>query len=179
MTMRWMVALSLMMASAAHAGPQGSKIEVKDADGEIVGHMLLCSTCEKAGADKECREGAEDGWLDGKPCGSCLIKSNWGVLIRHKRDMVISGRLLLDDGRPAKKHYVKMFLPNGWGARTQADVDGTFLLRMGATAERDEEGKPLTVELGDRVDVTHEGNNQFSIFLMPDAYAPCTEDAKP
>jgi hypothetical protein len=180
MKLWWIVALGVGLAAVAHAAPQGTRIEIKNAEGEPLGQLLLCSTCETVGEDagKKCHEGAENGWLDAKACGSCLLKSNWGVMVRHKRDLVITGRLVLDDGTPAKKHYVKLFLPNGWGHRTQAGDDGKFLLRMGATAER-VKGAPLTIDLGDRVDVTHEGNNQFSIFLMPDAFVACADGAKP
>lgn len=179
MKMWWIVALGLTVASVADAGQLGSRFDLKNAEGDVLGQLLLCSTCKTAAdqGDKSCIEGAENGWLDGQACGSCLLKSNWGVMVRHARDLLITGKLVLADGRPAKKHYVKLFLPNGWGARTQADDNGRFRLRMGATAER-EKGDPLTIDLGERVDVPHEGENQFSLYLMPDSFAACV-DAKP
>lgn len=172
----WIAVLGLIVASVTQAAAQGTRLDVKDAEGKTLGHVVLCSSCKTAdgGGGEKCHEGAEHGWLDGKPCGACLLQSNWGVMIRHPRDLVVTGRLVLADGTPATKHYAKMFLPNGWGARTQANEDGAFRLRMGATEKR-ETGDPLAIDLGDRVDVTHEGNEQFSIFLLPDAFAPCAE----
>jgi hypothetical protein len=173
----WIIALSVTVASAAHAAGLGSRIELKDAEGKTVAQGVLCSSCKTPG--EKCREGVVDGWLDGKPCGSCLMQTNWGVIIRHSRDLSIIGRLMLEDGKPAKKHYVKLFLPNGWGGRTQTGSEGHFRLRMGATADR-EKGDPLVLDLGERVDWLHHGKDQFTLYLLPDAFNPCPEtDKKP
>jgi hypothetical protein len=173
MKMWWVTVLSLTLCSVAHAGELGSRIDLKDSKGKTIATGVLCSSCKEPG--KDCYEGAVDGWLDGKPCGSCLLQSNWGVLIRHQRDLSIVGRLMLKDGKPAKKHYVKLFLANGWGGRTQTSAEGNFRLRMGATADR-EKGDPFVLDLGERIDIKHQGKSQFTLYLLPDAFTPCPPD---
>jgi hypothetical protein len=175
MKMWWSVAIgAALLASASHAAPLNNEIVLKDGDDRVLAVAVLCNECQTTSADKSCHEGAIDGYLNGKPCGSCLLESNWGVLIRYPRDLSVVGRLMKDDGQPAKKHYVKMFLPNGWSVRTQTREDGNFRMNMGATAER-EKGDPLVIDIGERVDRVHSGEDQFSIYLMPAAYNPCAE----
>lgn len=174
----WMIVLGLMVASTAQAAT-ADHVPLKDANGKTLGVFVLCNECQTPGqpGDKKCYQGAVDGWLDGKQCGSCLVKSNWGVVVRYPRDLLITGKLLRDDGTPAKKHYVKLFTSNGWGARTQTNEDGSFKIRLGATAER-EKGAPLTVDIGERIDRTHGGDDQFSFYLMPEVFAPCGADGQ-
>jgi hypothetical protein len=172
------IVLGLMIASTAQAAED--RVPLKDENGKTLGVFLFCNECEKPAAEpgKRCLQGAVDGWLDGKPCGSCLVKSNWGVLVRYPRDLVVNGKLVREDGTPAKNHYVKLFTSNGWGARTQANPDGSFKMRLGATAERDK-GKAIEIDIGERVDRSHDGKDQFSFYLMPEVFVDCGAEAKP
>ena len=175
MKMWWSVAIgAAALASVSHATPLNNEVLLKDGDGKVLAVAVLCNECQTNPTDssKTCHSGAVDGYLDGKPCGSCLLESNWGVLIRYPRDLSVIGRLVKDNGEPAKKHYVKMFLPNGWSVRTQTREDGHFRMNMGATAER-EKGDPLVIDIGEWSDSEHSGENQFSIYLMPASYNPC------
>lgn len=174
MQKRWILALGLLVATTAQAA-SSDRLPLKDANGKTLGTFLFCNECEKPGAaaGKTCLQGAVDGWLDGKKCGSCLVKSNFGVLVRYPRDLIITGKLKKEDGKPAANHYVKMFTSNGWGARTQANADGSFKLRLGATTER-EKGDPITIDIGERLDRPHKGEgDQFSFYLLPEVYTAC------
>ena len=179
----WMVVLGLLVATAAQAASE-DRLPLKDAKGKTLGTFLFCNECEKPGAEagKTCYQGAVDGWLDGKKCGSCLVKSNFGVLVRYSRDLIITGKLKKEDGKPAANHYVKMFTSNGWGARTQANADGSFKLRLGATAEREKGDDPIEIDIGERLDRRHSGSkdDQFSFYLLPEIYTACgAEPEKP
>ena len=174
----WIVALGLSVASIAQAASNGVVVPLKDGDGKVLAQMVLCGSCENSNeSGKTCYNGAPEGWLDGKPCGQCLLKNNWGVMIRHSRDLSLIGRLIRPDGTPGRKHYVKLFMPNGWGGRTQTNTEGHFRLLLGATAER-QKGAPIVVDLGERTDVKHPGGEEFSIYLMPDAFVACGEKPK-
>ena len=174
----WILALSAVaITSAAHAAPV--EVSLKDENGKVLAVAVVCGEC-KAGeqGSKKCYDGATKGWLGDKPCGDCLLESNWGVLIRYPRDLAVIGRLVKEDGQPAAKHYVKMFLPNGWSVRSQTKEDGTFRMKMGATAER-VKGETLILDVGDRVDKLRSGTEQFSFYLMPDAYNSCSAPESP
>jgi hypothetical protein len=168
----WIVALGAV--AIAPAALAADSVALKDENGKVLAVAVVCNEC-KAGDKqdgKKCYDGATEGWLEDQRCGDCLLESNWGVLIRYPRDLWVTGRLLKDDGQPAAKHYLKMFLPNGWSVRTQTKDDGTFRMKLGATIER-EKGETLVINIGDRVDRLRSGNEQFSLYLMPDAYNQC------
>lgn len=174
----WILALgAAAIASAAQATPV--EVPLKDENGKVLAVAVVCSECKAGEQDsKKCYDGATKGWLGDKPCGDCLLESNWGVLIRYPRDLSVIGRLVKEDGQPASKHYIKMFLPNGWSVRSQTKEDGTFRMKMGATAER-EKGDALVLDVGDRLDKSRTGNEQFSFYLMPDAYNSCAVPESP
>lgn len=168
------VGLSLFLAAAASAAPERSDIEIKNAEGAIIGHIILCADCKDPGSKgaEACAEGAVEGWREGSVCGSCLLRSNWGVLIEYDRDLHISGKLIAPDGNPVGERFVKLFLPNGWSVRTRTAGDGTFRLMLGATLER-KGSEPITVDIGRRVDSIVGTDEHFSLYVVPPNYKPC------
>lgn len=176
MKLWWMAALSVMMAATAvHAMTAPDEQPIKDPDGATLAMLVVCNDCQ-SGAGKSCASGAEVGWLNGKPCGQCLIESNFGTLLKYPYDLHIKGTLTDPDGKPVKNRFVKAFLPNGWSIRGKTSEAGTFRLMLGATAER--KGKePVIADLGTRVDTTKDEDPYFAIFLLPESYKPCAANA--
>ena len=134
MKLGWIAALSVMMASTAvFAAQLPDEQLVKDPDGgATLAVLTLCNDCQ-SGEGKACYTGAEQGWLDGKPCGKCLIESNFSVLVKYPYDVHISGTLTDPAGAPVKDRFVQVFLPGGWTVKGRTSERGTFRLMLGAT----------------------------------------------
>ena len=173
---RVVVAVSVCSwAAIAVAAPLRDEIEVRDAEGTIYGKVVICNDCKTPtdGGKKPCHPGAADGWMDDKPCGSCLLKSNADTLIMYPYDLAITGKLVDRDGNSVAKRFVKMFLPNGWGVRSRTSDKGSFRLLLGATDKR-KGSHAIEVDLGKRIDSITEVDESFSLFLMPVDYKPCS-----
>jgi len=172
MQLRWILGLTLMLAAApVHATNAADEVEVKTADGKVLGVLVFCNDC-KSGNGKGCVTGAEEGWLHGKPCGKCLVESNHGTFLKYPVDIHVTGTVVDAAGKPAKDRFVKLFLPNGWGVRTRTFDEGKFRLMLGATAER-ESKQPLVVDVGTRVDAIKGNDQYYALFMMPKTYKPC------
>lgn len=174
MKLWWVAGLCLgLTLSAAEAQPLRNEVEIRDADGKLYAIAVICSDCKEDGK-ASCAPGALDGWVDGKPCGSCLVKSNAQTLIKYPYDLHFTGKLVDKDGNPVTNRFVKMLLPNGWGVRSKSSATGTFRLMLGATEDR-KGTKPIVTSLGDRLDLTSgKDDEQFTIYLMPPDYTPCS-----
>jgi len=171
----WMAALGMMMiGAAAYAAAEPGSQTVKDANGDTIGVLVICNDC-KSGGGKLCHGGAEEGWLDGKPCGKCLLQANFGPALKYGSDLHVTGTLLDPSGKPIKDRFVKLFLPNGWGSRTKTWEKGTFRIMLGATAARTAK-EPVVVDIGTRVDTTTKNDQYFAMFLLPQDYKPCPDD---
>ena len=171
-----MAALSVMLAHVAvHAAQMPSELPVKDTDGTTLAVVVVCNDCQ-AGEGTSCYTGAEEGWLDGKPCGKCLLHSNFGAVVKYPYDLQIAGTLTDPNGNPVKNRFVKAFLPSGWTIRTRTSEQGTFRLLLGATAER-KSTKPLVADIGTRIDTQTAKDPYYAIFLLPASYKPCTAAA--
>lgn len=169
--------LVVAFAGVAAAAPQRTEFEARDPAGTVVAKVVLCHDCKEpqAASETPCDAGAADGWRDGKPCGSCLLQANWGVLIEYAYDMHVAGELVDAAGEPVVGRFVKMMLPNGWSVRTRTLDDGSFRLMLGATLER-KDPKPITVEVGKWVDSESGEDPHFSLYLLPADYKPCISD---
>lgn len=171
MKQRWLALASLLIASTVVAEEGATRTPLTDAEGRSLATLAVCNDC-RSGSGDDCRNGALDGWLDGAPCGSCLMKSNAGVLIRYPFDLLVFGRLTDPEGAPVKDRFVKLFLPNGWGVRTRTNETGDFRMTLGATAERTSQ-QPRVVNIGTHVDTTKGDDPQFSIYMLPEGFKPC------
>jgi hypothetical protein len=178
MRLMWIAGLALLLAAAAEAGSQSDVMEVKSEDGRIFGVILLCNDCRTPDAKGPCHTGAEDGWLNGKPCGKCLLESNHEIVLKYPFDIHVVGKLVDAAGKPVKERFIKMFLPNGWGVRTRTMEDGSFRLMLGATADR-ESKQPLITDVGTRVDSEKGADPHYALFFMPQQYAPCAAAGQP
>jgi len=174
---RRIAALGVLLATAAtHAAQLPDEMPIKDPEsGSIVAVITLCNDCKSA-ADKGCYTGAEVGWLNGAPCGKCLVDSNFPRMLKYPYDLQILGTLVDPSGKPVKDRFVQAFLPNGWTVRGRTSEAGTFRLMLGATAERKSK-QALVTDIGTRVD-TKKGNDQYyALFLLPESYRHCSADA--
>jgi hypothetical protein len=177
MKLRWMTVLGLMMVTAAvQAATLPDELPIKDADGKTYAVVVLCNDCESPEGAKPCDTGAEDGWLNGKPCGQCLLMDNYGQPMLYPYDLHFTGTLTDAAGHPIKDRFVKMYLANGWKVRTRTTEQGTFRLMLGATAER-KSNTPLVTDIGVRVDSVKGSDPNYAIFLMPPSYKPCSAAA--
>jgi len=177
MKVRWtVVVIAGLVGWLARAGIAADEIPFKGKAGESLGIVVLCNDCQ-SGAGKQCLTGAEEGWLNGKACGKCLLESNWGTPPQSPYDMHITGTLVDAANKPIKDRFVKLFLANGWGVRTRTGEDGTFRLTLGATMER--KGEPAVLDIGTRVDAVKGADPHYAIFLLPNPYKPCTRKPEP
>lgn len=177
MKLGWMAALAMMTVTAAAPAARGAEeIPIKDKDGKTYGVIVLCNDCE-TGSKKGCNAGAEEGWLNGKPCGKCFLPPNKGTP-EWPYDVHIIGTLTDEAGKPIKDRFVKLFLPNGWGHRTRTYEKGTFRLMLGATAERKSK-EPLEIDIGTRVDSQRGADPYFALFVLPQSYKPCAAASAP
>jgi len=168
--------LVAVLAGPALASPQRTEIDVPNPDGTLAAKVVVCNDCKDPAEGKECASGAAEGWRDGKPCGSCLLQANWGVLIEYAYDVHIAGTLVDSHGRPVSERFVKMFLPNGWSVRTRTLEDGTFRMILGATLER-KASTPIVVDVGERVDSVQGEDPHYTIYFLPADYKPCSSAA--
>jgi hypothetical protein len=176
MQRRWIAGLILVLfAARAQAAGAPDEMQVKTADGRVLGVLLFCNDCKSAG--KGCLTGAEEGWLSGKPCGKCMVENNHDIILKYPVDIHITGKLVDASGKPVKERFVKLFLPNGWGVRTKTYDEGNFRLMLGATTER-ESKQPLLVDVGTRVDSIKGTDPYYAMFLMPETYKPCSASAE-
>lgn len=173
--MRWWMAVAMMVVVAV-TRVQAFEHVFKDPDGgSTLAKILACNDC-KAGSGKACDDGAEVGWLEGKPCGKCLLDSNYGAVARYPYDLQVTGKLTNAAGEPIKDRFVKLFMPNGWGVRTRTTEAGTFRMTMGATVER-KKSEAVIIDIGTHVDsVKGDADAQFSLFMLPEEYKSCAAD---
>ena len=174
MRLWWIAVLAVLLEhSTVGAIATPGELPIKDGDGKIVGVVVQCDTCPSTtGSSKECRAGAENGWLDGKPCGTCLIKENPTASLKYSYDLHLMGTLVNPAGEPLKDRFVKLSLANGWTVKTRTSEQGTFRLMLGATEERTSK-TPLVIELGSRVDSQPDGGSPYALFLLPNSYKSC------
>ncbi len=173
----WRAALSIVILAAGVARAADST-PVKGPGGESIGLVLACNDCQK-GSGSKCFAGAEEGWLQGKPCGKCLVAANSESPMKYHYDLHFAGKLTSASGKPVKERFVKLFLTNGWGVRTRTDEDGSFRLMLGATEER-KVTEPVVIDLGTFVDNVKNKNDEYfaMFFVLPD-YKPCDTAAAP
>ncbi len=166
--MRSIGLVCLMLACALPA--LATSDPVKDPDGKPLAVVLDCNSCP-GGKGKNCSTGAENGFIDTKPCGKCLLDSNFPTRIQYGYDIQFIGYLKDENGQPLKGKFVRLYLPNTWTVRTRTLDDGLFRLLLGATAER--KGKGLVVKLGDRVMPKDSKAAEYALFMLPPDYKPC------
>lgn len=177
MKLWWRAALITMMATAtAGAASQPDVQPIKDGEGSTFGVLVLCNDCPSGASKKGCHTGAEEGWLEGKPCGKCMLAANYGAQLKYPYDLHVTGTLSDPDGKPVKDRFVKLFLANGWSVRTKTSAQGTFRLTLGATETRKAK-QPLVTDLGTRVDSIKGADPYYAIFLLPESYKPCSPEA--
>jgi hypothetical protein len=141
--------------------------------------VLVCTDCQSVTgkSKKPCQGGADEGWLNGKPCGKCMLNSNYGAMLRHPYDLHFTGKLVDRAGQPVTNRFVKAYLANGWSVRTKTSDQGTFRLMLGATVER-KSRQPLVTDLGTLLDSRTGKDAEFSLFALPPSYKPCAETAE-
>jgi len=174
--MRLMGALVLMLV--ALVAPAGATSDVvKDPDGNTLAVVVDCNSCQNPSAKGgKCETGAENGYLDGKPCGKCLLDANYPTRIPYAYDLQFMGYLKDENGQPLKGKFVRLYLPNTWTVRTRTADDGLFRLLLGATVER--KGKGQVIKLGDRVLPKDSKAGEYALFMLPENYKPCSAASK-
>jgi hypothetical protein len=174
----WSVGLSLVTALMATRGHAADQVQpVKDPNGATLAVVVACDTCKTGSARKgtPCASGAEEGFLNGQPCGQCLVTANAQQAFTYPYDIHIVGKLVDADGKPVKDRFVKMFTPLGWSMRSRTAEDGTFHFIMGATAPRKSQ-TPVLTDLGPHSD-TAKDTPYYAFYLLPDAYQACPAGA--
>jgi hypothetical protein len=177
MKLWWMVGLNIIVVTVATRVIAAENTQrIKDPDGNTVGLVVICSSCQSSdGSAKHCQTGVQQGWLNGKPCGKCMLVENAGQPLRCAYDLHFTGKLVDNAGAPRKERFVRMFLPNGWTVRTRTGDDGGFRLMTGATENRKSKN-PVVVDLGTRMD-TKPGTEDYSFYVLPESYKPCPPEA--
>ena len=173
-----MVGLTIMvMAAATQAMAAGNAQPVKDPDGKTLAVVVSCDSCQSAsdGSTKQCHSGVEEGWLNGTPCGKCMLSENAGKPVPYPYDLHFTGKLVDDSGNPMKGRFLKLFLANGWTVRTRTSDQGVFRLMLGATEDRKSK-QPLVTDLGTQRDLST-GTEYYALFLLPESYKPCAAQA--
>jgi len=175
---RWWMAAAVVFAMLA-GRVEAFEHVFKDPDGgETLAVIIGCNDC-KSGQGEGCDDGTEAGWRDGKPCGKCLIESNYGTTVRYPYDLHVVGILTDAGGKPVKDRFVKLFLPNGWGVRTRTMENGSFRMTLGATVERKRK-EPVIIDIGTHVDSTKgDDDAHFAMYMLPESHKPCPADAGP
>lgn len=163
----------LVLMLVALVAPAGATTDlVKDPDGNTLAVVLDCNSCKDPSAKgAKCETGAENGFLDGKPCGKCLLDANYPTRIPYAYDLQFMGYLKDENGQPLKGKFVRLYLPNTWTVRTRTTDDGLFRLLLGATVER--KGKALVIKLGDRIARKDSKSTEYALFMLPEHYKPC------
>ncbi|MDX2165494.1 MAG: hypothetical protein SF182_00455 [Deltaproteobacteria bacterium] len=162
----------LLLASVLPAAAE-NKVVVKDPDGQVLAVILDCNSCPNPAKGKACESGAENGYLDGKPCGKCLLDANFPTRISYPYDLQFIGYLKDETGQPLKNKFVRLYLPNTWTVRTRTGDDGMFRLLLGATAER--KGKAQVIKIGDHVMPKDSKSGEYALFMLPENYKPCSD----
>jgi hypothetical protein len=180
---KWLLmvgALGLMVAGPVVRAENMPDVQpIKDPDGTTLAVLVQCNSCSSAsGSSKKCQTGAEEGYLDGQPCGKCMITENYGARFAYPYDLHFKGKLVDVQGQPIKNRFVKVFLANGWSIRTRTSDEGMYRVMLGATADR-KGTTPLVVDLGTRVDAPQQNKEFYAMFLLPDGYKACPAAAKP
>ncbi len=161
------------LPALAAAGTQ----PIKDQSGKTLAVVVACDSCQSSEASKkQCHTGVEHGWLNGAPCGKCMLDENAGQPLGYPYDLHLTGKLVDADGSPLKQRFVKLYLSNGWTVRTRTGDDGVYRLMLGATQDRKGK-KPLVVDLGSQVDVGGKAAADYALYFLPEAYKPCPPDA--
>ena len=168
------IVFGLMMTAQIAPAENVSDVQaVKGPDGATLAVMIQCNSCAAStGASKKCHTGAEEGYLNGQPCGKCMITENFGKPLPYPYDLHFSGVLVDADGKPIKDRFVKVFMANGWNIRTRTSDVGTYRLMLGATAER-KSTTPVVIDLGTRVDDPKETKDYYAMFMLPEGYKAC------
>jgi len=122
--------------------------------------------------------GAEEGRIGSDRCGSCLIDANWGTHLLYPQELVITGKLLDENGGPRAKTMVRFFLPNGWSVKTRTLDDGYFRVMLGATAER-KSNQPITVDIGIRRLKRGKDVPYYAMYILPEHFKPCPSEKRP
>ncbi len=174
------IVFCLMMTAQMTRAENAADVQViKGPDGATLAMMVQCNSCANSrGASKKCHTGAEEGYLNGQPCGKCMITENYGVALHYPYDLHFTGILVDADGKPIKDRFVKVFMANGWNIRTRTGADGAYRLMLGATAER-KSTTPLLIDLGKRADSPTDNKDYYAMFLLPENYKACPASAKP
>ena len=180
MKLWWIVGLSIMTVTVAtRALAAGGTQPIKDPDGKTFAQVVVCDSCQSTtdGSKKHCDTGIEDGWLNGNPCGKCMLSENVGRFVNYPYDLHFSGKLVDAAGAPVKTRFVKLFLVNGWTVRTRTGDDGVFRMSLGATQNRKSQ-KPLVFDLGTFVD-SAKRTEYYALYFMPESYKSCPEAVRP
>ena len=173
------LALALTMAGSVGAASLGDAHVVQDATGKTLAVVVVCSDCRDAQAPNNCHSGIEEGWLDGKACGRCLVDANANTRFQYSQDLHFTGKLIDGAGRPVKDRFVKLSMANGWAVRTRTSDEGTFRLLLGPTEKRTSKS-PVVTDLGVRVDLAKSNGPDYAILMLPESYKPCAAPtAKP
>jgi hypothetical protein len=170
------VTLALIMAGSVEAVSFGDEQVVKDASGKMLAVVVVCSDCRDAKAAKNCHSGVEQGWLDGKACGRCLVDANANARFPYSQELHFAGKLIDDAGQPVQNRFVKLYMANGWSVRTATSDAGTFRLLLGPTEKRTSKS-PLVTDLGVRVDLAKSTGPDYAILMLPESYKPCAAPA--
>lgn len=174
------VGMSLIVAVMAARAVAAARVEpIKDTDGNTLAVVVVCDSCQAGTrtSAQPCSAGAEKGWLNGVPCGECMLRANFREPLAYAYDLHLMGKLTDEAGNPLKERFVKLFFPNGWTMRGRTAEDGSFHLLLGATAEKKSK-VPVRRDLGTFVD-KGKGTNYFAFFLLPESHKPCAEQPAP
>ena len=173
------IVFGLMMgARIALAEVAPDVLPIKGADGATLAVIVQCNECAAVtSGSKKCHTGPEEGYLNGQPCGKCMITENYGTPLPYPYDLHFTGKLIDADGKPIKDRFVKVFMANGWNIRTRTGEDGAYRLMLGATAER-KTNVPVRVDLGTRVDSPKDNKDYYAMFLLPETYKACPASAQ-
>ncbi len=169
--MRFFVAISALLAFGSVVSAAEHK--VTDPKGNTIGVILDCNSCQNPEKGENCRSGVQDGFHGGKPCGQCLMLSNYGTKVLYAYDVYVTGKMQQPDGQPLVNEFVRLYLPNTWTVRTRTTEEGFFRLVLGATAPR--EGEPMSVEIGPRTRAKGQSAADYALFLLPEDYKPCVK----
>jgi hypothetical protein len=172
---KWLVMVGALALTTATTTVQAQKAPdvqpIKGTDGETWAMLVQCNSCSSPGG-KKCHAGAEEGFLNGQPCGKCMIVENYGARFSYPYDLHLTGKLVDAQGKPIKDRFVKIFMANGWNIRTRTSEAGTYRLMLGATAER-KSATPLVIDLGTRADAPADNKDFYAMYLLPEGYKAC------
>ncbi len=170
--MRSFVAILALLALGG--GVSAIENKVVGRDGKTIGVILDCNSCKDPAKGKDCRTGVQDGYFQGKPCGQCLLVSNYGIKLMYPYDLYVTGTMNQPDGSPLANEFVRLYLPNTWTVRTRTNEKGFFRLILGATEAR--EGESMSFEIGSRQRTKARNQPDYALYMLPENYKPCTED---